>query len=1283
MRGRHLSRISAIVLLGAVAAALFMPVVALAAAGDVDVIRYGTLPEGTNVSTDASSWWQNTTFWAGDNSASFMSDGQVTVRVEYIDQARPQDPKSLKDFLGEPSTSTVNAGSGSDIQWLKSTSTRLGSGTTKLGGVEFWYWRGRSKITSFGTGYFQTYGETYFASLRSGGSITIDITANVGGDKLGLDIWEAKAVAIRDSLSFNVPDEAAYTMPEQTGLPWRTVGAGAGALLGAVIATIGAFNSGSKAGKGQKPDPTQVIGFILQLSSARLECMEGRSAPLNASVYQVFADGHYTPASMAAITVTPPPGVLAQPTTGVGSINTLVWPEGAPVSGSLQVTAAAGAGGTQASVEVVGGEQTRLLVGFDPEEKRELTANGIDSVTVTAKVVLSPADLAAGADPAVVNSSIGFVGGQWLALSRAVPWGDGVAVRALASQPDAIHHVAPPPSEALTVSAQVGPQTLTESISIAFARDPEIAANPLQVHLATEGRGTAEVLVAIEHAGTGDWDFRTEWADGSKPLASVDQQRTGPATETLALTEDSAGKLDPARPEDAATLRVLATHDGYSELECHVKVIVSRDGLFIDSTGVDPQDGSFHVLADGSAEPTEVDFHVYVRDEAGVIAPNLALAKALEFELADEEGSVARNVASVGRLEHSQSGERPLNVPAAIHRFTVANEIPADVLVVPVRYTVSVPGMLAEDDKFVKTLTLGLVASTDSPGGPDWQLEYDRCKEIIFKFVPSAYHPTLMGILERRGRHLGADGLYEMRHQIWIIAQNLTLGEGGQGYLEEGKWAGRIETVLSYSEWAGNMAFHAATAHFIGPYYAMGAAMLKDLVVSAIIAYDQNQTPDEWLAQNFSLAFVAGIAEGQLVDVDKFAKLTSGDRVRAWEYFVAYHFFKAYLYEHKSFTDALIYAGEQARDEAIAAWLGEQMRHAAKGPEVDVQKPKQPDGEPSEGPSTARGRSAQTRGRDWAETIRAATEGGKELDAKTVASIMADPDGSRELRRLDPEAYRRYTDARGQMQEAHDGKLQAALEQRYGRKVRIETVGSKKGTDRDYRVMIETPDPLDPSKNVYVEASRAEWDADSYRIFAEQTGGPTGPDTPEMRAAQAAHAEKHQQLATDQGHDQACADMSDQIFVRDSEGNLVPTQRMGPDPETGEIRPLTNLDLVESGQGKLISGDATGKTYQNKVAASMPKGANGKPKPTIDAFVQARKAGHTLEACREGYAKRNAAPEPMDPRLREGRNIVERGAAGDWPPEEANRRLQQAGFKGGLGEYMQRVGAKFTEFDGK
>lgn len=1149
----------------------------------------------------------------------------------------------------------------------------------------------------------------------SAGYVSGEVTLSVCGD------WVCGGYAVR--FTIKVPEESTSgrgstggTSPDDGssgdakaggsgGITWGDAGGGLAAVAAVAIAIAAAA---AKKPDGGELDPTTPVGYVLDLSTRRIEFAAPKSSLwLTATVYDVYPDGRAEVSPGAEISFSPPPGVGVSPATGMASVNAVVSHEGEIAPVSTLVVSASTAGGThQDAVEIVAAvPKASLSLSFDPGEKSTLAAWGGDSVVLVGRVVF-----AEGASPDVVDAaraSIDFASGsEWLDMSEAVDWGpDGRAVRIMASQPNPEHPVQPPESATVTCTATVADTELSQVASIALAPNPTIDAAPDTVHFAADSGESAEVRAWIESGGGLTWSFRTEWRDGSEPLAEVAQTDEPPSAVTLELTEASGGQLDPSHPEQAATLRIIATASDAAEeieLERYVKVIVMQEGLFIVRTGRD-EDGSFHVLADGSATPAEVDFQVFARDAEGKIRAQPSLAEALEFEHTSDDGSRARNAAEVGNLSWAPGGTRSSNNPATTWRFTVERQIPADVPVLHVPLEVSVPGM-ASDEKYVKELIIGLRASRDAPGGPDWQRELARCQRVIYDFVPVAYHARMMSILDRRSRALGADGLAEMRHQIWGIAQDLTLGEGGQGYLEEGKWAGRIETVLEYAEWAGNVAFHGATAHFLPFYHALAAAQVKQLVVSAIQAYEDGISPGDWLWQNVSS--VPWILEGQLIDVDKFTKLTGNDRAKAWALFVGYHFFKSYMYDGRTFTDSLIEAGRQARDEAIASWIGAGLRTRAAPRMPEVQLPGRrtaPPGTPPQGPSTARkpgpervarpgpdarkqkapvtapdrapefeAPTAKGRADKMSEAIKNNTKQGPrgpEIDVETMEKIMRDPDAARELKK-NKEAWEAYDRARQKVYGKRKEQLEKWIEENVpgagSQKIEVRPVGHPDGVDLDYRAGIVRKNPV-TGKEEFIEIDPKHWEPKSNEIFGELTGKPA--DVPADK-----WAADRQQLATSQHHSQASPDMADQGWVRDpATGRMVRTQ----------VTP--NVDLVKKGEATLIDPDALGKTYETKVADSYHAGA------PLDGYKQAQKAVQSLEGhadpdgtqhpgIRDGYRSQEYKVNDPPPAMKKGMQIVDDVVAGRKTPAEGDAALREAGLGNDLPGFMEKVSGEFAKF---
>lgn len=1063
---------------------------------------------------------------------------------------------------------------------------------------------------------------------------------------------------------------------------------GPAAILTVVTILITTLTTVRKPG-GNESDPAQPVGYALQLSTRRIELASpGASGALVATVYEVYQDGRAEIAGDAEVALSPPAGVGVSPASGMARVSAWVVHEGVVGPGaSLIVSASTPGGGHQDTVEIVAPVPTgRLEVTFEPPDKSALAAYGGDSVTIVGRIVSDAPDAVDPVQAEEARASIDFNhDSEWLDMSAVADWPGARAVSVMASQPNPDHPTQPPDSAAVMCTATIDGVAVSQSVAVVLLRNPTIDAAPDTVHFAAGSGATAEVRAWIEDAGGLVWDFRTEWRDGSKPLADVAVVAEEPSTVTLQLTEAAGENLDPSQPDQAATLRIIATAADL-ELERYIRVIVAQEGLFIDPRGRG-EGGEWRVDARGDGAPVEVDVRVYVVDAEGVPQLDLELAQAVEWEPASPgtPGAVALGHESFSILPAAPPGTRPGDPPAAIFEIKVARPLPTgpETLLATLRGVV--PGH--DGETFTTLLPLRLEGVDSSPYSPDWKLERERCLYVIQHFMPLELQKRWQEVVFERELLMGAEGLYALRHKIWQEAANQLMRQALEYEIEAHYWE-QWEMAADWISWTADMAIQVAAGAYAGTVAMAFLIGAKPMIVESVRCVVEGRDLWEWAWSQGKV--LIGALEGAKTDVDVLTNL-AGNRALAWSLFIAYWTARD-VWDNWNKPQALAIVLQsvagRCRDAALVSWMrvlagnsivkpGTSTIFGPTGPRT----PTPPGAKPGSTPRQPARPSAQTRGRNLADRINSlpdGPDGQKVLPRDMVTEIMRDPDAARELRRLNPKAYEAYTQSRKPIQAEHDARLKKELESRYGWEVRVETFGTEKGIDRDYRVVREVPDPADPSKRVWTEVPRGMWQNDSYRIFSEQTGGPTGPNNARTRQAQAKHAQDHQQLATDKYHEQACTDMSDQFYVPGPDGRLVQVQRTGPDPRTGEMRPLSNLDLVESGNGRLHSGKELGDTYRNKVFAPGP---DGQPTLGADSLAQARKAAHTLEAVRDGYAKQGFDPGPMDPKLRQGMNILEQGASMKWDPETTNRALQNAGFEGGMKGYMNSIGNHFTKLD--
>lgn len=963
---------------------------------------------------------------------------------------------------------------------------------------------------------------------------------------------------------------------------------------------------------------------------------------------------------------------------------------------------------------VLEGEKDSLLtesdleIMTDPAGKKEIRADGRDHVVLRARVPGSD-----GATRGITFAAEGE-GAGWVDLGKAEMRGGWMVVPVQASNPDAARGTKNKPPAAFTIRAQAkdGGRLLSQTITLAVSPEPVIDASPDLVEFASKTGQSVEVKVGIENAGKDPWTFRTEYAPKNRELAKVSIRPVDGSSAVLTLTE--AG-LDPETGgtfDERSVLRVIAEQKDRPPLEREIKVRVGQEGLFVVATGRDPEGNFYRVDADGKGTTRDIDFRVLFYDPARKKLVNSSEAVGqLAIESIEPETGTAAQVLRAGRLRHAFAGIRASNDPSGIYRFSMEKEVPGDGRVIRGDFRVSYPGR--NEENFTAIVTLGFATTSSGPGGKAWQEELKRCQEIIDKFVPATYRPKLQAILESRKMTLGAEGLHALREKIWRSAVELTLGEGGQGYENEAAWADRITVALEWTQWAGDMAFGAVIGTWTGPYGATGAGMLKAAVVSALNAYGEGRSPEEWVWEN--LCTIPGLLEGKIIDPDNFQKMGVESRAKVWAVFVGYHFCKN-LYNGATVVDALKNTAREAGSEVLSGWLSDKVKsNASAGTKTaetrptdkgaagagpgDTGKAKADAGRDAAGKGAKSGKegagitdeaSAAKKPADEAAVTKTAASAPGESDASRrirrsltvqngkpyanrddVLAIMRDPSMVRALKKADPETQAGFSNTREAVYRQHDTEVvqfvkDTVPDMKY-RMVKVmefrtpgET-GANLNTDRDYRVCYYAGRDPHTGREQWIEVDRRHWEDKSYEAFARATGGPT-----DSREAAKHWAESHQQLGTDKFHAEASPDFSDQRKVWNPQTRKFESAQVVPD----SVR-------VKSGQAgaRLKDPQALGHMYQMKVGDARFK---------HEKFVQAQKAVRELVAIREGSYKGRkigSIPEKVQNGMKAVVEVNEKLAADPNRRDpkaiaEAEKTLRANGFND-LDDFMNKLSSQF------
>lgn len=578
-------------------------------------------------------------------------------------------------------------------------------------------------------------------------------------------------------------------------------------------------------------------------------------------------------------------------------------------------------------------EPLALELQTDPAGKTELRADGRDGLVL--KLRVKPKDPAAAAMAATATETITFAAtgesAQWVDLGEAQLRDGWKAIYVQASNPDPARGTASPPT-ALQVRAttMAGGRELVRLITLGVAADCAIDARPDRAEFLAKSGQSATIEVLVSDPAKEPWEFRAEYARGDRPVARFQIKRTGPTRAVLELTEAGL-EPRPDTPSEIVTLRVFAAKQGAAPLERHVKVSVGQEGLFVVPIGK-ASDGFFHVAADGRKVAKEIDFRVTVWDpQARRLVADGALAQQLTFAPDPEQPKTSIHALEVAGLsttgQIAKGGVRGSNDPSGIYRFAAGREVPADTKFVPVRMRVTARGPTGRE--YAAMLPLALDPVTIGPESADWKIEYERCQEVINRFVPAKYWPKLNEILEKRKMALGPQGLYALRHQLWGIAVNLTLHEGDEGWAKLEPWESRMTAILEWTEWGSKVAFDALASVAVGPVYGAALSQAHEMMKSALVALDQGELPDnfgDWF-WNQTIG-VLHLSLTSLSDPQALIQRFEANKAEAFCICVAYQFTYNVVFQKQTVADAAKNAAAYALNQALAGWLtGKIMQH--------------------------------------------------------------------------------------------------------------------------------------------------------------------------------------------------------------------------------------------------------------------------------------------------------------------------------------------------------------------
>ncbi|MBE0656071.1 MAG: hypothetical protein IH602_00190 [Bryobacteraceae bacterium] len=630
---------------------------------------------------------------------------------------------------------------------------------------------------------------------------------------------------------------------------------------------------------------------------------------------------------------------------------TALAPAGATAPGSASIVATASVEGQTLSAEVpitltVAAGEWELKT--EPADPAELVPDSSQVLTLNARVKFDPAAFSPDVAQQLLQETqdnMKFTAGQWLDLSDPpTPMGEGfMAVNIAASDPSGEPMCSNrPESETVTISTSFNGQAMQTAFAVKIAGKPEVEVKPDVVSILGGSGDSFDVRAWITAPGPNSWTITTKFEEGDDAICAHSCSQEGPAVATVTISD--SGAKESGAGVKYSWVTVIATDDVTGvEIKRGIRVSLATEGLVI-TKGLD-QDGTLHVKADGKAVEKSFTFQLIAYDaESKQLVSDKSYLENLEFEFGHEPKTHEANVVAYCGLIHDCKIVYSSTPLTADYFYKAEKELPGEDRMT-LNYTVSVPGLTGEE--YTRKLPVTLEVMTLEQETEAKELEYERCREVIRKYIPAQFQQKLYTLVDEKKDKLGPKGLAKLRRKIWSIAVNYILAEGDEAYKEMEKWADRIVTVLEYAEAAGDIAFNAAAAAFLGPYGAMGAGFMKGALISAVQAYESGQDIMSWASQNLDSLYF--IAEGQVIDVDTFEKALGGNRYKAWAYYVAMTFvLKLYRQKEIDFYQAAKDTAQDLAMEKFSSWLGQEtakslgkhgIKYTGKGGDVEIVKP--------------------------------------------------------------------------------------------------------------------------------------------------------------------------------------------------------------------------------------------------------------------------------------------------------------------------------------------------------
>jgi len=1006
---------------------------------------------------------------------------------------------------------------------------------------------------------------------------------------------------------------------EDDGL-WTVV---IGAFIGAILAGIlrrrkRKKENRSKETKKAKPKDKKKnkVEYILQISRDTIALPMKKTRSFTIHVWKVTNEKKFKINANIEI-LNQEKALHISPQHGIGTLKGRLTLKEIPQESQFTITVVANAEGhiKQKDILITTQGQQQILVKTFPDNMKSLRPNTHQAIACYAKVVDEN-----GKDLPELTKSILFKPlSKWIDLSNPIMDDGWIAINMETSDPDAIAAVShPPKSVILSITmekVEKNKPILRNDLEVQLL-DCKLNTNLDSVSFPAIEKQSEVILKAyIEDCDESkQWNFKAGYQTyGNKPdskaLTTIDIEKVSDLQVNIIL---KGPILLPKENEQFLRKKLLIEAQQKKEepLQREIYVTVSKEGLFIEE-GLD-KGGELSCVANGDMKK-RLEFGLFRYDqELNEVVVDKNGLKNIEFELLSQENK-EKNIDSVLKPKFDFD-TLVKNIPNARYSVSSSNEIPAYGETINLNYQATVPALSNTEnaDNFQVNFVLAVKTLDTGKRKPTWKEAYDDCRYIIDTYVPEGNPRNKLGaLLEKRKDFLDAEGLVELRKQMWKIAYNLILADGAKGYESVDAWSSAIVETLEWTKWAGDICFNiliVVYASKLGRVGSVGAGMLKGYIVEALVFYINDQgSASDFMDKQYSqlIPMLMNMGEGRLISVDNIKPFVKNNKVLAWSIFISIEF-AWNLYNTKSMIEAAKATLRNIRDEALIRHVSKYIKNnpVKTGLKMATKPPKY--------------KSVEVRRalKKLENSMKKNRIGGKFLNKDEVLEIMKNPELVRTIKEHGSDTLKKAFDGpRKKIYQEHDRALKNEIAKQEGIDPKdldvddFRTPGAKVelNTDRDYRLLRRYITPN--GKEIWLEVPRKKWLNKSYEKLAKLTGKPVNITTRQW-------AEQLQQKGTDKYDDEACADYSDHAI--DSKGN--------------KIRVNPNIIDVKNAKSILIDPEGMGRMYKQKVINAGE---------TPEAFAQAKKAVHTIEKVRQSYKKQGYKLLDIDSNLKKAMKVIE------------------------------------------